>query len=253
MIQSFVIFIALRAGDRTQFQIPARSQIFTLCGIFMRQQKGHIFIAIFILLGCSRSTKNSITIETSNKQISNDSVGQVSANFLNLSNSKVALSIKDSSKYSQKFIAALLDGNGVGKKYKIIDDSILTDDKYKVGFSQVLPDNKEVTLTGQRNGNSYELRLRQLKLTTISYDFKLTGDDGKVIQEKGLADLLPSFMLGPEGDNDDDGGGYFCTEYFAYKKECLFAIRIGLKDGRIKGKVKGCDQRLTLDNCPTLK
>jgi hypothetical protein len=30
VVQSFVIFIAFRAGDRTQFQIPARSQIFTL-------------------------------------------------------------------------------------------------------------------------------------------------------------------------------------------------------------------------------
>jgi hypothetical protein len=33
VIQSFVIFIALRAGDKTQFQIPARSQIFTLWAI----------------------------------------------------------------------------------------------------------------------------------------------------------------------------------------------------------------------------
>jgi hypothetical protein len=31
VIQSFVIFIPFGVGDRTQFQIPARSQIFTLC------------------------------------------------------------------------------------------------------------------------------------------------------------------------------------------------------------------------------
>jgi hypothetical protein len=31
VIQSFVIFIPFGAGDRTQFQIPARSQILPLC------------------------------------------------------------------------------------------------------------------------------------------------------------------------------------------------------------------------------
>jgi hypothetical protein len=30
VVESFVIFIAFGAGDRTQFQTPARSQIFTL-------------------------------------------------------------------------------------------------------------------------------------------------------------------------------------------------------------------------------
>ena len=34
MIQSFVIFIPLGVGDRTQFQTPARSQIFTLWATF---------------------------------------------------------------------------------------------------------------------------------------------------------------------------------------------------------------------------
>ena len=38
MIQSFVIFIPFGAGDRTQFQIPARSQIFTLCAISADEQ-----------------------------------------------------------------------------------------------------------------------------------------------------------------------------------------------------------------------
>ncbi len=33
MVESFVIFIPLHVGDRTQFQIPARSQIFTLAPI----------------------------------------------------------------------------------------------------------------------------------------------------------------------------------------------------------------------------
>jgi hypothetical protein len=34
VIQSFVIFIPFGVGDKAQFQIPARSQILPLCGIF---------------------------------------------------------------------------------------------------------------------------------------------------------------------------------------------------------------------------
>ena len=39
MIQSFVIFIAFGVWDRAQFQIPARSQILTLCATFFGQSR----------------------------------------------------------------------------------------------------------------------------------------------------------------------------------------------------------------------
>jgi hypothetical protein len=38
VVQSFVIFIPFGVGDRTQFQTPARSQIFTLAEILNRQR-----------------------------------------------------------------------------------------------------------------------------------------------------------------------------------------------------------------------
>ncbi len=41
MVESFVILIPFGAGDNTQFQIPARSQIFTLAVIGLGQF-GHL-------------------------------------------------------------------------------------------------------------------------------------------------------------------------------------------------------------------
>ena len=62
-----------------------------------------------------------------------------------------------------------------------------------------------------------------------------------------------SFQLGPESDDDDEGGGYECSEYYAYEQKCIRTIRVGINESKIKAKVTGCTADLELDKCPTLK
>jgi hypothetical protein len=62
VVQSFVIFIAFGVVDRTQFQIPARSQIFTLAVIFKMRYCKTLILTILttgtILLSCDHSARN---------------------------------------------------------------------------------------------------------------------------------------------------------------------------------------------------
>ena len=51
MVESFVIFIRFGAGDRTQFQIPARSQIIPLAVTLRDMKKYSILILLFVFLG----------------------------------------------------------------------------------------------------------------------------------------------------------------------------------------------------------
>lgn len=212
-----------------------------------------IFISCF---SCSRPTKNSSEETVRESPARKDTVIQEilkPVKDVDLVRGKVKLHVKDSTEYSSRFLSKLLEGLGPGRKYELKSDTIITDDKYVNNFRQVLPDNKEVILKGEKKGNKYLLKLRQVKHTTISYDFEFVDNKGNKIKESGLADLSPSFMLAAEGDNDDDGGGFWCSEYWTYKHDCLFSIRIGPKDNMIKGKVTGCNDNLDLDNCPTLK
>jgi hypothetical protein len=158
---------------------------------------------------------------------------------------------KDSTKYSKRFLKSLRE-QGYGTKFELIDDTIITDNKYRSGFAQFLPEKKDVFLKGQKKGRRYEIKLKRVNYSTISYDFTFTDENGNVIKEKGQADKSPNFMLGSESDEDDNGGGYFCSEYYSVDNDCL-AVRIGLRDKKIVAKIKGCGDKLTLENSPTLR
>lgn len=56
MVQSFVTFIPFAVGDRTQFQIPARSQIFTLVAILSVTVDNRQYIKFIFLVLISWTT-----------------------------------------------------------------------------------------------------------------------------------------------------------------------------------------------------
>jgi hypothetical protein len=165
---------------------------------------------------------------------------------------KVTIIVKDPSKYSKTFIEGLRD-IGPGQKFELIDDLIITDDKYRNSFSQLLPANKTVIVTGQKDGWKYELELNRVNYTTISYDFSVTDKKGTMTKESGLADKSPQFMLGSESDEDENGIGYFCSEYYAISKKFLYSVRIGIRGDNFLVRVTGYSEKLNLLDSPTLR
>ena len=172
--------------------------------------------------------------------------------FAQVKKNKRIVIVKDSTKYSKQFLKALGE-RGYGTRFELIDDSIFVDGKYKVGFAQFLPEKKEIFLKGQKSGRRFELKLHRVNYTTITFDFTFIDENGKVTREAGKADKTPGIILGSESDTDDNGNGYFCSEYFSIDEKCLSSIRIGLIDKKIVAKVIGCTEKLTLENCPTLR
>ena len=164
-----------------------------------------------MIIGCTRHPTDSLTNEaTETKPRTTDSITKSKT-----ADSKrvVTLIVKDSTKYSKRFLDGLRE-IGPGTKFELIDNLIITDDKYRNDFGQILSDNKDLTLKAERKGNKYQIKVRQINLTTISYDFELIDNNGQSTTETGLADRSPQFMLGPETDTDENEKTYAALEYF---------------------------------------
>lgn len=155
----------------------------------------------------------------------------------------VEIIVKDSTQYSKEFLQGLRE-KGPGSKFELIDNLIITDGTYRNDFGQVLPDQQDIMLKAARNGNTYHLNVKQVNLTTISYDLLLTDSVGQSTVEKGFADRSPQFMLGSETDEDESHQTYAVTEYFTRNGDCLISIRLGKLNGRIVGQLSGCNSLL---------
>ena len=75
--------------------------------------------------------------------------------------------------------------------------------------------------------------------------------------QTGQADIISSFFLGTESDEDvKTGEGYFVTEYIERRaKDCHIHIRLGDDNERAK-IIKNCNGKIrdiTLDNFKTLR
>jgi hypothetical protein len=140
--------------------------------------------------------------------------------------------IKDNSQYDQTFIDGLADYN---EPIKLIDNYIVTG-KDTTYFPEDLPLNKVTTFKAFKDDKKYELTVTRTNLTNISYNFRLTDKDNKTIDSKaGKAILSSGFFMGPEGDNDIDGG-YGSQEYRDNSKDSWLSIRIEI--GRAAGGIQ---------------
>jgi len=165
--------------------------------------------------------------------------------------------IKNKSQYDQTFIDGLVDYN---EPIKLIDNYIVTgnDTTY---FPEDLILNKPTTFTAIKENNKYVLTVTRTNLTNLTYKFQLTDKDNKTLDTKsGKAILGSTFFIGPEGD-DDIEGGYGSQEYRDNGKDSYLSIRIEIgktENGKQRAKIHyGFNDKtkktLDLDECPTLR
>lgn len=163
--------------------------------------------------------------------------------------------IKDKSQYDQTFIDGLKDYN---EPIKLIDNYIVTG-KDTTYFPNDLPLNKETHFKAIKAGRHFLLTVRRVNQTSLTYDFEIIKDNETEDYKNGKAILGSMFFLGPEGDNDIEGG-YGSQEYSDNEKDSWLSIRIEIgkaDNGKQRAKIHygfsdTTRKSLNLDDCPTL-
>jgi hypothetical protein len=157
------------------------------------KQTIYILTLAFGLCSC----KNHTTEKTVYKNLA-DTLKTVSAD-----KQQQDIYIKDKSQYDQTFIDGLADYN---EPIKLIDNYILTG-KDTTYFPEDLILNKSTTFTAIKDNKKYVLTVKRTNLTNLNYKFQLTDNDNKTLDTKsGKAILGSTFFIGPEGDDDIEGG-----------------------------------------------
>jgi len=219
----------------------------------MRQSS--IYIGLIFILGtihCSRKTNDSLPVETANSNLTATDTVKKRDNQEQKRNA--ILIVKDSTQYSRRFLAGLRAW-GPGHKFELNDDVIVTDDSHQTKIIQLIPKGETVVLRGQKNNKKYELRLKRIDYTSVSYEFIFTDDNGKLLTEQGIGELRSDFMLGSGMDEDDKGLGYgISSEYWTNDdRKNLSSIRLGVVDKKIVGRINGQKNEFTLEEAPFLK
>ena len=170
---------------------------------------------------------------------------------------KEKIYIADKSLYDNAFVTVI---STYPAALKLIDDHVIIggDTTY---FPTILELDREITFQGKNNNYSVLLTVTRINLTNLTYKFKLTGNNNKMIDTKSGTAIIGMFFLGDEIDIDlEKNEGYASTAYWDRSNDYLFSIRIGNEtdnSGKIRAMVhyKYNDQsnrHLELQDCPTL-
>ena len=128
-------------------------------------------------------------------------------------------------------------------------------------FPEDLNLNKATIFRARKDNIQYVLTVTRTNMTNLTYNFQLINKDNKTVDTKsGKVILGSSFFLGPEGDNDIEGG-YGSQEYRANGKDSWLSIRIEIgksEHGKQRAKIHygfndTTKKSLDLDECPTLR
>jgi hypothetical protein len=193
--------------------------------------------------------------QTTEKAVDNNSADTIKT--VSVDKQQHDIFIKDKSQYDQTFIDGLADYN---EPIKLIDNYIVTG-KDTTYFPEDLILNKPTIFTAIKDNNKYVLTVTRTNLTNLTYKLQLTNNDNKTLDTKsGKAILGSTFFIGPEGD-DDIEGGYGSQEYRDNEKDSYLSIRIEIgktDNGKQRAKIHyGFNDKtkksLDLDECPTLR
>ena len=154
--------------------------------------------------------------------------------------------IKDKSKYSQIFINELKASN-YPDPIKVIDNYMIVGAD-TTAFPNDIKPGKSYAFTAKKDDQLYDLSLKRINETTLSFDFKFYEKDSLVYKESGNANLSALFFLASENDDDDQtNDSYGVTEYSKKSKYCWFKIRLGIgRDDQNKLRAtinKGCENK----------
>lgn len=211
------------------------------------KQTFYILTFAFGLISCNNQKSEKVADKNSVDTIQNISADKQTPDIY----------IKDKSLYDPTFIDGLTDYN---EPIKLIDNYILTG-KDTTYFPEDLNLNKATIFKTTKDNIKYVLTVTRTNLTNLNYDFQIINKDNKTVDTKsGKAILVSSFFLGPEGDNDIEGG-YGSHEYRDKGKDSWLSIRIEIgkaEDGKQRAKIHygfndSKKKSLDLDECPTLR
>lgn len=139
---------------------------------------------------------------------------------------------------------------------KLIRGAIIYRNIDTISFPIQLKDSKTYQLAGDSKKVKVNLLVSQLNFSTIKCTLEI-ADEAFKKNWIGEADLMPTFYLGSESDEDSkEGIGYTSIEYWSREVDCRFSIRLGHFNGELKARVQGCFENkkyfLELEKCPTL-
>jgi len=169
--------------------------------------------------------------------------------------------VLNKSDYSEKFIKDLEEDSGLGKKFVLKDSLLIINDHDTAYFSPTPKRGQVFILKGNNERLAITLTVKRINYTSIDYNIEMVQKGKKNYTQNGQADIISSFFLGTESDEDDSGLSYFVTEFHgSLDKACFPSIRLGYsQEGPrlLLGKlIKNCNDEITdisLDNFPTLK
>lgn len=186
--------------------------------------------------------------------------------FFNLADAKskkkkVAISIEKGSRYNDEFVKRVHNSE-LEKQFKSIyyKDSIIILDKIDTIYFPIRPEIGRFYILKSKNKMWIsELVVERKDLTSIEYMVAFTDRLGYRIEEKGIATLNPTFVLGDETD-EIDGDAYLVDEYIEKLGNRYISIRLGVKsitDTTLLGRVyiEGIDRCsiIELDELPVYK
>ncbi len=145
----------------------------------------------------------------------------------NQSTDTVTVIVKDSSKYSLRFIKSLQDFC-CNKKIYLNDSCMILDDSLTYYFPKDPPLGREIHFSNKHYNFSIDLTVQRILFTTIKFNIVLTDSEGQKFTKSGVADLTQYFFMGYEMDEDTLGIGYASTEYYYFNSLNGEAIRIGI-------------------------
>lgn len=175
-------------------------------------------------------------------------VGFSSSSTAKPKKNKLAISVEDSCDYSSVFLLDLKKSKleDVYKSIYLKDSLVILDNKDTVYFPAKPEVKKMYFLKSSNKMWISELRVERINQTSIEYMVAYTDRLGYRIEEKGIAHLNPTFVLGSEID-DVNGIAFAADEYSDNDGKRYISIRLGVSDDSdsiLQGRVfiKGIDR-----------
>jgi hypothetical protein len=197
-----------------------------------------------------KTPTSSDTIETVSSSTDNSTLG-----IQELSDKKESdIVVKNKADYSDEFMQGLKE---LGyNRIQLIDSLLIIDNKDTVIFSQTPKIGEQRVYTGRQDDLAIALTVKRTNYTTVDYKIEMVEFGKTSHNQNGRADLIPSFFLGAESNEDEQtGDGYFVTQYSDNREnDCYTHIRLGDED-KIAKIIKNCNGKIkdiTLGNFTTL-
>ncbi len=136
------------------------------------------------------------------------------------------ITIENKADYSTRFISQLYNTAFTEYPVHLIKRKIVIGNT-TVYFPHDLNLNQTYQYKALKNDTTFQLELKRINESTLTYTFKISFSDQPIIQENGEADIMPYFYLAPEGTNDlATGESLTSNEYIDESDNSVISIGV---------------------------